>query len=299
MALLALLLVAVAPAETPESRAVGFLAREVPEWPRENGCFSCHNNGDAARALIAAKTAGLVVPDESLAETIDWLARPERWDDNGGGGGFDDTVLARIQFASALASAVDAGLIEDRSTLERAAEIVASDQGADGSWRLDASASLGSPATYGRPLATAVAKRVLEKADRKRHADAVLRASDWLRNLEVQTVIDAAAVLLGVGAACGKCVDIIEKAQAPSGGWGAYLVGAPEPFDTALVMLALDDAALGDDWIEDGRAFLLESQLVDGSWPETTRPAGQQSYAQYISTTGWATLALLCTGSRR
>ena len=44
-----------------------------------------------------------------------------------------------------------------------------------------------------------------------------------------------------------------------------------------------------------GRAFLLDEQLEDGSWPETTRPPGQQSYAQYISTTGWATLALLET----
>jgi hypothetical protein len=44
-----------------------------------------------------------------------------------------------------------------------------------------------------------------------------------------------------------------------------------------------------------GRAFLLEAQLGDGSWVETTRPAGQQSYAQYISTTAWATLALLAT----
>ncbi|HXV63602.1 MAG TPA: prenyltransferase/squalene oxidase repeat-containing protein [Vicinamibacteria bacterium] len=299
MALLALLFVVLAPVETPELRAIEFLAREVPKWPRENGCFSCHNNGDAARALIAAKSAGLSVPDDSLSETLDWLARPKRWDDKGGGGGFDDAVLARIQFASALASAVDAGLIEDRSTLERAAEIVASDQGVDGSWRLDASASLGSPATYGRPLATAVAKRVLEKADRKRHADAVRRASDWLQNLEVQTVVDAAAVLIGVDTACGKCVDIIGKAQAPSGGWGPHLVASPEPFDTALVMLALEGVAGGNNWIEDGRRFLLERQLEDGSWPETTRPAGQQSYAQYISTTGWATLALLSTRSLR
>ena len=44
-----------------------------------------------------------------------------------------------------------------------------------------------------------------------------------------------------------------------------------------------------------GRQYLLETQLDDGSWPETTRPAGQISYAQYISTTGWALLALLAS----
>ena len=44
-----------------------------------------------------------------------------------------------------------------------------------------------------------------------------------------------------------------------------------------------------------GRAFLIARQQADGSWPETTRPSGAESYAQRISTTGWATLALLAT----
>jgi len=44
-----------------------------------------------------------------------------------------------------------------------------------------------------------------------------------------------------------------------------------------------------------GRAYLVAAQLADGSWPETTRPAGADSYAQRLSTTGWTTLALLAT----
>jgi hypothetical protein len=42
-----------------------------------------------------------------------------------------------------------------------------------------------------------------------------------------------------------------------------------------------------------GRDYLRQQQLDDGSWPETTRPPNQESYAQRISTTGWALLALL------
>jgi squalene cyclase len=45
--------------------------------------------------------------------------------------------------------------------------------------------------------------------------------------------------------------------------------------------------------IERGRAFLAASQKPDGSWPATTRPRGGESYAQQMSTTAWATLALL------
>jgi hypothetical protein len=45
--------------------------------------------------------------------------------------------------------------------------------------------------------------------------------------------------------------------------------------------------------INKGKAYLVAQQRPDGSWPETTRPAHQESYAQRISTTGWAMLALL------
>ena len=48
-----------------------------------------------------------------------------------------------------------------------------------------------------------------------------------------------------------------------------------------------------------GRKFLIAEQLDDGSWTETTRPPGNVSYAERISTTGWATMALLATAARR
>jgi hypothetical protein len=47
-----------------------------------------------------------------------------------------------------------------------------------------------------------------------------------------------------------------------------------------------------------GRAFLVSLQEEDGGWPATTRPPGAESYAQRLSTTGWATLALLATPPR-
>ena len=39
------------------ARAVKYLAHEVPRWRAEEGCYSCHNNGDAARALMAASAS--------------------------------------------------------------------------------------------------------------------------------------------------------------------------------------------------------------------------------------------------
>src|SRR5579864_4547930 len=98
-------------------RAVDYLAREVPRWSKENGCFSCHNNGDGARALYVAEQAGYRVPKSALADTTRWLGAPGDWDRDRASPAFGDKKLARIQFAAALAQAYDAGIVRDRAAL--------------------------------------------------------------------------------------------------------------------------------------------------------------------------------------
>jgi hypothetical protein len=291
---------------TPEGRALTYLAREVPRWRAENGCFSCHNNGDAARSLYAAKHLSRPVPAEALTDTTRWLSRPERWDQNGRDGATADKGVARIQFAAALAEALDAGLVEDRRTLTRAADLVVERQESDGSWTVGAAGATGSPVTYGTCLATAVARHTLRRAGPERFEAAVARADRWLRGVRVATVLDAAGVLLGLEGAedpaardqRGRCLGLIRKGQGEDGGWGPYVTSPSEPFDTAVVVLALvplKDEADSRALVRRGRAYLLSAQRQDGSWPETTRPAGGESYAQRLSTTAWATRALLAT----
>ena len=289
---------------TPEERAIAFLTREVPRWSRENKCFSCHNNGDAARALYHALRLGFAVPRKALADTSEWLAKPEGWDRNDGKSGMSDKALARIQFAAALAEAFGAQQIQDHQALARAAQLVAELQHKDGSWKVDANNNLGSPATYGACLATHQACRILKRADKDRYKAAIANAEAWLLHTEVKSVLDAAAVLLAIDdikseraeAQKDKCLDLIRKGQASNGGWGPYVQSAPEPFDTAVVVLAYVHHARRAELkqkIQVARGYLISTQFADGSWPETTRPAGAESYAQRISTTSWAVLALL------
>jgi hypothetical protein len=304
-------------APTPETRAIGYLAREVPRWARENRCYSCHNNGDAARALYEAKRLGLLPPAtgprdvDPLADTTRWLARPEGWDHNGGDGPFSDKMLARVQFASALAAAVATGALTDRKPLEVAAERLARDQAADGSWPIEGEPNvLGSPAAYGRPLATLAARNALRAADPVRHREAVARADRWLRTRPVARVMDASVALLALTAPGrdrddnadaplrDKALDRLRGGQSDDGGWGPYVDSPPEPFDTALALLALSRLGSTPEtraFIARGRAYFAANQRDDGGWTETTRPAGAESYAQRISTTGWAALALLAT----
>jgi hypothetical protein len=294
---------------TPEARAVAYLAREVPRWSRANHCFSCHNNGDAARALYQAARAGIPVPAGAMADTTTWLSRPASWDHNGGDGPFSDKRLARIVFTATLATAVRTQAIRDRGVLLRAAERLALDQAGDGSWPLEGGDSLGSPAAYSRPLATYLARESLAATDPVRFRAAVARADTWLSTREIVTITDAAVGLLAAAgmdapAAAARrraALELLRRAQAGDGGWGPDRASPPEPFDTAMALLGLARCGPTDEvdrMIARGRKHLIAQQQRDGGWIETTRPPGGESYAQRISTTGWATLALLATRDR-
>jgi len=276
---------------TAEVRAVRYLAREVPQWPVKNRCFSCHNNGDAARALAAARRNGITFDDLALDSTDRWLRRPDGWKDNGPPVEYSDKKLATLQFAHALSATGG-----PRDALVAAAAQLRDLQENDGSWTVDADGLPGSPVTYGRVLATVVARRVLIAADREKFAGALDRSGRWLNGRKPVLVLDAAALLYGDREEAGECLEVLRRGQTLDGGWGPSVTSPPEIFDTALALLALARHRTrpgAAEMIRRGRDFLIRAQERDGSWPETTRPPGAESYAQRISTTGWALLALL------
>lgn len=262
----------VAAALGPVERAVDYLSREVPRWRGENGCYSCHNNGDGARALYAARVA----PDsDALRETTAWLTRPALWDTNKGDPAVSDKKLARIQFGAALLASGRKESVCD------AAALIEKDRGADGAWTVDA----GSPATYGTTLATFFAREVLRACGRP-----VAVTDAWLAAQRPRAVADAAALLLATpGRADARAV--LAQAQNPDGGFGEFAAMPSQVFDTAVAAIALRGHNPGA--VKKARAWLVARQQPEGGWPETTRPPGSQSYAQHVSTTAWALLALL------
>ena len=284
------------------AKGVAFLRTELPKF----------RNGDATRALLEAGARGYDL-GPSLDETLNFLKQPATWDQYKAPSGFDDKRLLRLQFASALAAAERHGKAAS-TDLEAAAKLLVADQAADGSWTLDQSQSLGSPATYGAILATWSARTSLIASGMQPDNFTIVQADRWLRGLTVDTVYDASTLLLALDLTGDVMADglrrtalsIVRTGQAENGGWGPAATAPPQVFDTAIAVLAL--SALNVEpriarstfrpeellaAIARGKAFIESQQRPDGSWPETTRPAGQDSYAQRISTTGWALLALL------
>lgn len=286
------------------NRAISYLSAQVKSWNQGHECYSCHNSGDAIRALLIARRGGYAFESEAMQETVAWLRRPREWSRNGSDGEFNDRRLARLQFSTALAAA-ESEKESDHRPLSVAAGMLAGDLSADGSWDGRQIGTIGSPITLGPFLATAQARNILRQADAARFAGSLKRANRWLRTTEPKSVLNAAAVLGAIardhhpdaGPARERCLDLIRRGQADDGGWGAYVNSATEPFDTAVVLLALQAAGDNDHLplISQGRRLLIDTQLSDGSWPETTRPADRESYAHRVSTAAWCLEALVET----
>jgi hypothetical protein len=296
---------------TPEAKAVAYLIKQVPGWKGKQGCASCHHNGDGARALLLASHRGLDV-GEAVTETRAFLQNPGGWAANKGHG--DDEVLMRLQFAAALAAAGEKDVTPSPALVD-AAKLLLADQAKDGSWVPDASDPPNSPLTWGTAIATWMARSSLIASGREPDDFAVAQTDRWLRTVEVETVPDAAGVVLGLGVTSdvmadkqrAKYLNLLRFAQREGGGWGA------EPnaeyataFDTAIVLLALQqletDPRLARSTyrveelraaIAKGRSFLAGMQRDDGSWPETLRGSAKPSEAQRIATTAWVLTALL------
>ncbi|MGE0464647.1 MAG: prenyltransferase/squalene oxidase repeat-containing protein [Vicinamibacterales bacterium] len=296
---------------TPETKAVGYLLKEVPTWRAEKGCASCHHTGDAARALFMAAHRGHDVSD-ALKDVRALLEAPAGWTANKGHG--DDEVLMRLQFASALAAAGEKDLNPSPALVEAAKAILA-DQMPDGSWVPDASDPPHTPLTWGTAVATWMARTTLIASGREPDDFAVAQADRWLRTAEASTVSDAAGIVLGLGVTSDVMADkqratllnMLRFAQREGGGWGAT-PGAESAtvYDTALVLVALQELETDPrlarstyrveelrDAIAKGRAYLVAQQRPDGSWPATVRGSAAESAAQRLSTTAWALMALL------
>lgn len=261
------------PARAGLREAIVYLEDEVPRWKSENRCWSCHNNGDGARALFELKAAGHTVKAEALADSLENLRSPAGW---------EKKTLAIVQYSAALGAARRAGLLGD---VLGARALLAGAQDPGGRWKVDEERGEGAAATYGPELGTALALTVAEP-------ESAAKGKQWLATRQPASIVTAAGILLG-GVANPKAVQLLLDRQVADGSWNH------EAFDTAVAMLALRKAGAGEAAIARGRAYLLATQLSGGGWTGTTRPAGGTSYAQHISTTAWAVLALALPEPRR
>jgi hypothetical protein len=157
---------------------------------------------------------------------------------------------------------------------------------------------------------TALSIRAMKLYD-KNGADSIRRAQQWLMTAEPNTTEELNMKLLGL-AWSGAERKVIERAaaavvanQRQDGGWGQMPGLESDAYATGQSMFALQEAGLANagDPIARGSAYLLRTQLADGTWHVRTRSNPVQELKesgfphgrdQWISAAGtsWAALAL-------
>ena len=306
---------AVSHARSPREAIAIALARLEPAGPgffNHTQCISCHSQSlplmAATRAAAHGIDAGRTVAAQATDSTLtSWKpARENLFLGQSSIGGF----VANVTYG--LASLADAGTPPSPTT-DAVALALATAQRRNGSWRIhDLRPPLGDVSDV---PSTALAIRGLTvytpPGRREELAPRLARARDWLRAATPQSTQDEAFTLMGlVWSAVPR--DEIERQrdrllalQRGDGGWGQLPTMAPDAYATGQALFALSTAgARGvDERYQRGAAYLLRTQLEDGTWFVRSRALGFQAFFesgfphgrdQFISAaaTSWAAIAL-------
>ena len=158
------------------------------------------------------------------------------------------------------------------------------------------------------------------KAWREEYQASVKRAADWLIKAQPQTTEDRVFQLLGLRwAGLNSNQAIIRKGvrgllvtQRPDGGWAQLPSLASDAYATGQALVSMREAGglpATDPAYKRGIAFLLKTQLEDGSWYVKSRsipfqpffesgfPHGHDQWVS-MAASNWATTALALSVSR-
>ncbi len=301
-------------------RALPLLQSTDAAFLQKSACVSCHHNSLTAQTVSMARAAGVPV-DERAARAHRERLLPflGSWRDSTLRGfgipGNQDTV------GYVLYGLIGAEVPSDAST-DALAYYLRGLQQPDGHWRLATSRP---PIESSEVEVTAVALRALQRyappARRAEYAAAAAAATQWLAATVPSTTEDRAFQLLGLAWGEGdralrrRLMQDLVAEQRPDGGWApiARTAMASDAYATGQALVALaetDPAVARGDAYRRGVAFLLRTQLADGSWYVQTRALPVQAYFetgfphgrdQFISAaaTNWATQALIRAIGRR
>jgi hypothetical protein len=278
-------------------------------------CSSCHNESLPGIAATLARERGLAVDEDAVAHARAVQERVWR-------GRREVAILADATAAGIPPSALY-GLLELAESRQPATAVtdavvigLASRQYPDGGWYnaneirppLDGSVFTG----------TAMAVRALQAfAPPGRRAEMmgrVVRAREFLIRTAPRDTQDHAFRLLGLVWAGASSREIararaaLVALQRPDGGWAQMPTLGSDAYATGQTLYALRAAGLAgtDPTYRRGAAYLLRTQLDDGTWFVRTRAFGVQPYfetgfphgrSQFISAaaTAWAAIALAYT----
>jgi len=295
------------------ARSLPLLQKSDSTFLKKSGCVSCHNNTLTAMTIAAVRKSGLPVDEQIAGNQVKKIAAYiETWRERalqGVGIPGDSDTVGYILLGLA------AGNHPSDEATDAMARFVKGQQYPDGGWRIFAHRP---PIESSDIEVTAVSLRSLQlygpKAQRAEYQAAVKRAVDWLIKARPKTTEDRAFQLLGLRWAGVNSKQAIMRRgvrgllakQRPDGGW-AQLASIPsDAYATGQALVALKEAGALPSTsppYKRGVAFLLRTQLEDGSWYVKSRampfqpffesgfPHGHDQWVS-MAASNWATMAL-------
>ncbi|HET9830886.1 MAG TPA: ankyrin repeat domain-containing protein, partial [Vicinamibacterales bacterium] len=275
-------------------------------------CIACHHQTLPLMVMALASSRGVAPATDASAKTIDAITAV--WN-----GRREDLLLGREvagganELSYGLLAFAEAG-VKPNATTDAAVVNLISLQRADGSWVfLDTRP----PQADNSPISfTAMAIRGLSvyapSGIRGEVDGAIGRARDYIRKAVPTSTQDEAFKLLGLTWGHAPANEIAAQSkrllalQRPDGGWAQMPTMASDAYAAgeALYALSVSGISSKSGAYQKGTAFLLRSQLPDGTWFVRSRAFGFQPYFetgfphgvdQFISAsaTAWAAIALL------
>ncbi len=317
------------------SRSLAYLDKSAVDWwngntqngvkdgkpvlvkgPQKN-CASCHHVPMTLWCLTEAKNRGFAVDNESLDQFRDWSFPPyvkhpdfKPVNQDKFEGGKVGTKLSLNTIYLSLAAAADTAPDEaTRDAVKKFAGHIMDKQEADGSWKAGRT-GYEPPIGDVTEVLTLQALLVLAIAHDKglvgdRWPQARERALEWLKKNKPSDDLNQSLTMRALLAQrLGKPDELqallkqLVQMQNPDGGWHQTKDRPSDVLATGqnLYVLAVTGAdASNKEAVERAKAYLLRTQLKDGSWWVDSRDKGRKGLAISHYGSGWATLGLIRT----
>jgi hypothetical protein len=302
------------PARVAVASALPHLVAGAKGHADQKACFACHNQAYPLLALTAARDRGFDVPEKFFQRQAEHIAgfmatNKERFREGKGTGG--QTATASF----ALLALELAGHKPDDTT-DAMVEYLLKFEPTRDHWRMTSNRPPTESSDFTTTYATMRALRTFgEKADKEKIAKRVEAARGWLVKTAAKETEDRVFRLLGLKEAGADAKEVATAAwellrtQRADGGWSQLDDGTSDAYATGSALYALHHAGglkTDSPAYRAGVAYLLKTQLADGTWVVKSRSKPFQPYYesgfpheknQFISiaATGWATAALAAT----